>query len=264
MPLYIADYRADTAHLSAAQHGAYLLLIMHYWTTGGLPDDDGALARIACMTAAEWRKHRPVIAALFSPGWKHKRIEFELSEAARISEAGRAGGKASAVARRAAKEQRSANDPPTIVQRSFNETGNDPPTKSQALKQPQPQPQKRASPSTARKGDLPVDFELSEADRRFAFDRGWDDHKLRAELQRFRDHASATGRKQADWHAAWRNWVTSPYQQNGNSDGRMEKTGGRRRGSALDALDKLFGPRPDVDAGDALGDRKTDLRLPEG
>jgi uncharacterized protein YdaU (DUF1376 family) len=52
MPLYIADYRKDTAHLSAAEHGAYLLLIMHYWSTGSLPVEDAPLARIAAMTAA--------------------------------------------------------------------------------------------------------------------------------------------------------------------------------------------------------------------
>lgn len=79
MPLYIADYRADTSHLNAAEHGAYLLLIMHYWTTGGLPDDDRQLARIACMTTAEWRRARPTVAAFFDAAWRHKRIDRELA-----------------------------------------------------------------------------------------------------------------------------------------------------------------------------------------
>lgn len=87
MPLYVADYRADTAHLSAAQHGAYLLLIMHYWTTGGLPVADDALARISCMTTAEWRKSRSVVAAFFSPEWKHKRIDAELKRTSEVSKA---------------------------------------------------------------------------------------------------------------------------------------------------------------------------------
>lgn len=90
MPLYIADYRADTAHLNAAQHGAYLLLIMHYWQTGALPQDDAPLARIACMTPAEWRKARPIIAPFFQDGWKHKRIDGELARASEISSKRRA------------------------------------------------------------------------------------------------------------------------------------------------------------------------------
>lgn len=85
MPLYVAEYRHDTAHLSAAEHGAYLLLIMHYWTTGGLPDDDRQLARITSMTAAEWRRSRPTVQAFFQDGWKHKRIDRELAKAADIS-----------------------------------------------------------------------------------------------------------------------------------------------------------------------------------
>lgn len=90
MPLYVADYRADTAHLSAAQHGAYLLLIMHYWQTGSLPADDEPLARIACMKPAEWRKARPTIAAFFTPEWRHKRIDEELARATEISSKRRA------------------------------------------------------------------------------------------------------------------------------------------------------------------------------
>src|SRR4051812_24233560 len=81
MPLYIGDYRADTTHLNAAQHGAYLMLIMHYWQQGELPDDDEQLARIACMSIGEWRKNRAVIRAFFGEGWRHKRIDHEIDRA---------------------------------------------------------------------------------------------------------------------------------------------------------------------------------------
>lgn len=85
MPLYVADYRGKTAHLSALEHGIYLLLIMHYWQTGGLPDDDKQLARIACATDTEWRRARPVVERFFEPGWKHRRVDEELGKAKQIS-----------------------------------------------------------------------------------------------------------------------------------------------------------------------------------
>lgn len=82
MPIYIADYRINTVHLSATEHGAYLLLIMRYWEAGSLPDDDRHLARIACMSDREWRSIKPVVQAFFYDGWKHKRIDAELAKAA--------------------------------------------------------------------------------------------------------------------------------------------------------------------------------------
>lgn len=85
MPLYIADYRKDTGHLSATEHGAYLLLIMHYWATGGLPNDDRQIARITCMSLKQWERIKPVIVNLFGEGWRHKRIDAELARAAEIS-----------------------------------------------------------------------------------------------------------------------------------------------------------------------------------
>lgn len=93
MPLYISDYRRDTAHLSAAEHGAYLLLIMRYWEAGNLPTDERQLARIACMTPAEWRKARATVASFFGPGWTHKRIDAELARAEEISSKRRASAK---------------------------------------------------------------------------------------------------------------------------------------------------------------------------
>jgi uncharacterized protein YdaU (DUF1376 family) len=137
MPLYIADYLRDTRKLTTAEHGAYLLLIMEYWTAGELPADDRLLSRIVGMTPQEWRRAKPNVQTFFTDGWRHKRIDHELSEAERISNAGRKAGLASANARR--------NKAATIVQRSSNETGNDPPT----IVQPSQSPSQRKKEDSA-------------------------------------------------------------------------------------------------------------------
>lgn len=94
MPLHIADYLADTGHLNATEHGAYLLLIMHYWQNGHLPSNEKLIARVARMTADQWEESRDVIAMLFGPDWTHKRIDAELSKADDIIEKRRAAAEA--------------------------------------------------------------------------------------------------------------------------------------------------------------------------
>lgn len=86
MPLYVGDYLADTKHLTTLQHGAYLLLIMHYWQHGELPTDVPHLRQICSMTGKQWLRNSEAIAKLFLPGWKHKRIEAELEKARILSE----------------------------------------------------------------------------------------------------------------------------------------------------------------------------------
>lgn len=102
IPLYIADYIADTARFSTEQHGAYLLIIMDYWRNGSPPNDDKVLAQIAGLTPARWKAHRPMIAPKFqiSGGvWRHKRIERELAKARTMQETLSNRGKAGAAAR---------------------------------------------------------------------------------------------------------------------------------------------------------------------
>jgi uncharacterized protein YdaU (DUF1376 family) len=103
MPLYVADYLADTTHLTLEEHGAYLLLIMHYWRAGGIPNDDAEIAMICRVTLKRWLGLRPKIARLFGEGWQHKRIDAELALAEekhrRRAEAGKVGGKAKAKAK---------------------------------------------------------------------------------------------------------------------------------------------------------------------
>ncbi len=96
MPLYIADYLADTAHLSTVEHGAYLLLIMHYWMHRKLPQDEKRLARIARLSDAEWESIAPALLDLFGSDWTHARIDREIADAdekyQKRADAGKKGG----------------------------------------------------------------------------------------------------------------------------------------------------------------------------
>jgi uncharacterized protein YdaU (DUF1376 family) len=90
MPLYIGDYKRDTAHLTTLEHGAYLLLIMHYWETGPLPNDDRRLSTIAGLSLKRWRAIKaPVIEFFYLANAKqllrHKRIDDELIKAENIT-----------------------------------------------------------------------------------------------------------------------------------------------------------------------------------
>ena len=99
MPLYIGDYLADTMHLTAQQHGCYLLMLMHQWRNGPLADDDVQLAAIARVDLSVWKKLvAPVVRRFFEPtsaGLSQKRLAKErdrsASNSAKRAEAGRKG-----------------------------------------------------------------------------------------------------------------------------------------------------------------------------
>lgn len=100
MPIHIGDYKRDTGHLRAAEHGAYLLLLFHHWSTGALPTDDRQLASIACMSPAEWKRAKPTLVPFFDEGWVHGRVVSDLEKAnesyQKRAKAGSEGGKAKA------------------------------------------------------------------------------------------------------------------------------------------------------------------------
>ena len=85
LPLYVGDYMRDTRGLTAEQHGAYLLLLMCMWSSGGsLPADDKKLARFASCTPSRWSKIKADILAYFEVGEEtitHRRLTAELEKA---------------------------------------------------------------------------------------------------------------------------------------------------------------------------------------
>lgn len=106
MQLYIADYLADTMHLSAEEHGAYLLLMFNYWQTGkSIPKN--RLAKIARLTNERWADVEPSLQEFFCDNgeeWVHLRIEEDLASVREKLTKKSAAGKASVQARRSRKE----------------------------------------------------------------------------------------------------------------------------------------------------------------
>ncbi len=151
MPLYVADYLADTAHLTTIEHGAYLMLIMSYWQKGcafTAPDEQTLnvrLANVARMSNSEWSKVRHVMAEFFQVStddvatWHHKRIEEELAKFRAKSLKARDAGLASA--------QRRLNERSTDVGQTFNHTDTDTDTDKTQKNAPKPPAAKTAAVS---------------------------------------------------------------------------------------------------------------------
>ena len=84
MQLYVSDYLADTAHLTAQQHGAYMLLLMNYWQKGKpLDNTNDRLQYVARLTPEEWEADKEILAEFFvleGDIWWHSRIETDLEK----------------------------------------------------------------------------------------------------------------------------------------------------------------------------------------
>jgi len=100
MPVYIGDYLGDTTELSAAEHGAYLLLLMHYWLKKGEIGDD--IERLSRVCKADEKTCSFILGYYFTHengNYKNKRAdeEMENAEKRRIasSENGKKGGRPS-------------------------------------------------------------------------------------------------------------------------------------------------------------------------
>src|SRR4051794_35736269 len=87
---YWRDYVGDTGHLSLEEHGAYLLLMAHYYMSGKpLPANASALHRICrCMSNTDRAAIERVANEFFirdGDVYRHSRIDREIEKAIEIS-----------------------------------------------------------------------------------------------------------------------------------------------------------------------------------
>lgn len=214
MPLYVAAYIKKTSHLRALESGAYLHLIMAYWDSGRLPNDDRQLATIAKVTDREWKQIKPTIAAFFGPDWSsHERIDEELARAEAIAEAN------SEKARDAA-NKRWAKHAPSMPQASAEHKPSNAPECTLHIEHKTKEESKEDSGAVAPKAgrtkrerkyatSLSDGFEPNyEAATRVGLSR----REGEREFLKFKNHAAQTGRTCVSWQAAWSNWCINAAQ----------------------------------------------------
>lgn len=238
MPFYVADYLSDTMHLSTVEHGAYLLLIMHYWQHGSLPADDAKLARICRMTPDAFAEARDTLSSLFGEGWSHKRIDAELSRTddkrQKRVEAGRRGGLAKADGSKCL-----ANATVLPEQKATNY--------NHSHKEEHPSPPSVVRPPQKVRGEfLSADWHPSPANFDWAVaELGSRDAVLR-QFEKFQNYwfakSGADGRKR-DWDATWRNWIMREADNGKRNGGNPQRQHRPASGhdNLLTAMDELVG-----------------------
>lgn len=212
MPLYIGDYLADTMHLSAEEHGAYLLLIMHYWRNGKIKNDATVIQQIARIKPS--RVSKDIVSTVSSffaveDGYLvHSRIERELSEANENKEKRTRQTEAARQARQAKPEP---STPPVteIVTTTVTATPLPSPSPSSEDKSSSESSGAKAPPAP-KATRLPKDWELSEELGEWAEKEGFSPDEIIREAEKFKDFWHGKAGKdaaKADWPATWRNWI---------------------------------------------------------
>lgn len=261
MPLYPADYLADTVHLTLAEHGAYLLLIMHYWRTGGpLPADEAHLAKLVRASPAQWNKVRPALIGLFAvsdSGWSHKRIDAELV-AVKVNQERQRQRTSYATEARWRRNGLRNGDADTSVTDSVTDS-----VTLSSSPSPSPRKKKEAPPlvpptgGRAKGARLGKDWKPGDEDRRYCQNLDLDPERT---AEDFRDYWLAKpglGGVKLDWARTWRTWCR--HEADRKASGPVGPRGaGRDRGGFGAALARVAA-KMDRNAGTAQSGQAVDL-----
>lgn len=246
MPFYVSDYLADTTHLTTFEHGAYILLILYYWSNGGLPKDENVIRRIARVSPSQWKRTRIVIEDFFEDGWRHPRIDAELAHVIEKSNVNSANARKSHEGRKrsadVSQSERTHTSDSTLQTKEEGalrapapppeDQGSEAPAAELPLEASSPKPSKpkrepkpKRAPSAA-SHTLPLDWAPSAANLEHAKGVGLTEVEFAREAKKFKNHWHATGKAYSNWDAVWRNWCDRALEYLGRAPKEPPKLGG--------------------------------------
>lgn len=232
IPLYVDDYDAATAHLTAEEDGVYSRLIRLTWRTPGcsLPNDQAWIARkVRVATADVDRVLAPVLSEFFTlqrGRLIQRRLKREYDNISRKKTARKLAGKKGGEA----KARKALDNPPSNATglsadtRAFqtqNQNHKEEEIKGRLVAEIGPDLPERRGAST-RGTRLPGDWRPAVDDEAYAIREGFTIPQADRLAENFRDYwTAATGQKatKLDWSATWRTWVRNERDRRGSRPG---------------------------------------------
>jgi uncharacterized protein YdaU (DUF1376 family) len=224
MPLYIDDYLAGTSHLEAHEHGAYLLLMMRYWSKGSLPDDEELIRRVSRLSVKQWKESRETIKSFFLDGWRHERIDAEISKAIEKSKINSANASKSHDNRKPSapkpRSERKANAPANAD--TLHTSHFTPPSGGREDAPP------KAALQVGLGSQVDPEFEPSAEAIDRAHQQGATDEEIDSEVRKFIASHQIKGTFSPNWDASfakwWENW--KPHKERSKAPPRVEVNSG--------------------------------------
>jgi uncharacterized protein YdaU (DUF1376 family) len=235
LPIFTDAYLADTRHLTAAQHGAYLLLLMSAWRTKdcALPNDDNFLSRCAAMDMRTWKANKDVVMAFWrldeTQKFRQARLTDERKNADNIRNRNVQAGIASALKRKerhstgvATKTLQSVNKTSTPLNPSLKSISSEakassdiprnasPPNalgENQRPEPNEPSAKKTKKPKKTALRPMPEGWRPNDEHREKCKELGFDADKLADELNGFINYHRSKGSKFSDWDRAFWTWI---------------------------------------------------------
>ena len=243
MPLYVGDYLADTMEFDAPEHGAYLLLILHYWRTRQpLPLDEKTLLKIAKIPTSRVNRctlKRVIGKFTFTDnGYRHNRIDLELEKAQQRKEKGQQNGK--------------LGGNPAFKKGQPNpyykdNLGDNPKDKQKIKSSPSPSPSTISTNvdiDRATRSKPPKVYFINQEKVKLTQEQydslrtEFAEDEIAAFISRCENYCLSTGKSYKDYAATMRNWEKKPQKTNGNQQITFMPSAGERRMMREASLDR--------------------------